>query len=102
MREIRLLVCYPPRPPGFLREGCTPHCQTATAAPRIRRNRIDTIISTPASGSFFAVGTHSVQVVVSDTSGNTDTCYFNITVNETEDPVAICPADTTVGTDPGL
>lgn len=48
---------------------------------------IDTITSVPASGSFFPVGTTSVTVTATDASGNTATCSFNVTVNDTEPPV---------------
>ena len=36
-----------------------------------------------------------------DAAGNTAQCGFNVTVNDTEDPVVTCPADITVGNDPG-
>jgi len=60
-----------------------------------------TVTSNPVSGSNFPVGLTSVEVVATDVSGNADTCYFNVTVDDTEPPVAICPADTTLDKDPG-
>ena len=62
---------------------------------------VDTILSNPPSGSFFLVGTTQVEVVAIDSSGNADTCYFNITVNDNEPPLLVCPPDTTVGNDSG-
>ncbi|MCP4567453.1 MAG: HYR domain-containing protein, partial [FCB group bacterium] len=60
-----------------------------------------TVASNPASGTMFALGTTQVEVIATDGSGNADTCYFNVTVNDTEDPVATCPSDITVGNDAG-
>jgi hypothetical protein len=59
------------------------------------------VIATPDSGSAFPVGTTQVAVVATDSTGNADTCYFNVTVNDTEAPVAQCPDDTTTSNDPG-
>jgi hypothetical protein len=55
----------------------------------------------PASGSVFPVGMTSVTVTATDASGNTDTCVFTITVIDNEPPVADCPANILVDTDPG-
>ena len=55
----------------------------------------------PPSGSTFPVGTTTVTCIATDVSDNADTCTFDITVNDTEAPVATCPADITVGNDPG-
>jgi hypothetical protein len=60
-----------------------------------------TIGCTPASGTFFAVGTSVVTCIAIDASGNADTCLFNVTVNDTAYPVANCASDTTVGNEPG-
>jgi hypothetical protein len=62
---------------------------------------IDTVSATPSPGSEFAVGTTTVTVVAIDEAGLADTCYFDITVEDDVPPTAVCPADTTVGTDPG-
>jgi hypothetical protein len=59
------------------------------------------VSSSPVSGSTFPLGTTPVEVIATDASGNADTCYFNITVNESEPPVALCPDDITVDNDPG-
>jgi subtilisin-like proprotein convertase family protein len=42
---------------------------------------IDSIISIPASGSEFEIGTTTVMVIATDASGNMDTCFFDVTVN---------------------
>ena len=59
------------------------------------------ISCSPSSGSVFPVGTTTVTCIATDVSGNADTCTFDITGNDTEAPVASCPADITVGNDPG-
>ena len=41
----------------------------------------------PASGSFFPVGTTTVSCTATDASGNTATCAFTVTVNDVEPPV---------------
>jgi len=60
-----------------------------------------TVEADVASGSTFPVGTTLVTVTATDGAGNTNVCTFNVTVNDTEDPVAICPDDIIVGNDPG-
>ncbi|MBI3195054.1 MAG: HYR domain-containing protein, partial [Ignavibacteriae bacterium] len=51
------------------------------------------ISSSPASGSFFNVGTTTVTVTATDGSGNQSSCQFTVTVNDTEAPVVTCPAN---------
>lgn len=51
--------------------------------------------------SLFPIGTTTNTFVVTDANGNTDTCSFNITVDDTEDPVISCPVDITVDNDLG-
>ncbi|QIE58286.1 HYR domain-containing protein [Rasiella rasia] len=53
------------------------------------------------SGSTFPVGTTTNTFVVTDGAGNTATCSFDVTVNDTENPVITCPANITVNNDPG-
>jgi hypothetical protein len=57
-------------------------------------------VATPASGTFFAVGTTTVTNVVTDIHGNSATNTFTVTVNDTEPPVAMCPANIVQGVDP--
>src|SRR6185503_13008535 len=49
----------------------------------------------PASGSFFPVGTTTVTCSVADASGNTASCAFTITVNDTQPPTITCPPNQT-------
>ncbi|MBK9641385.1 MAG: HYR domain-containing protein [Saprospiraceae bacterium] len=55
-----------------------------------------------ASGSYFAVGTTTNTFKVTDAAGNTMTCSFTVTVNDTELPQINCPNNITVSTDAGL
>lgn len=61
-----------------------------------------TLVTTNIPGSFFPVGATVVTYTATDASGNTATCTFTVTVNDTELPVIVCPADVNVNTDPGV
>ncbi len=54
------------------------------------------------SGSTFPVGTTTNTFLVTDGSGNTASCSFTVTVIDNENPMINCPADITVGNDPGV
>jgi subtilisin-like proprotein convertase family protein len=54
---------------------------------------VGTPMCSPASGSFFPVGTTTVTCTVSDASGNTAMCTFTVTVNDTQPPTITCPAN---------
>jgi CSLREA domain-containing protein len=58
-----------------------------------------TSAASPASGSFFNVGTTQVTVTATDGGGNTDQCTFNVVINDNEDPTVSCPSDITVSVD---
>jgi len=51
------------------------------------------------SGSNFPLGTTTNTFQVTDAAGNTATCSFNVTVNDAENPVALCQ-DITIQLDP--
>jgi HYR domain/Secretion system C-terminal sorting domain len=59
-----------------------------------------TVVSTPASGSFFPIGTTTVTATATDAAGNTSTCTFTVTVNDTQAPSITCPANITVNNTP--
>jgi hypothetical protein len=63
------------------------------------------LISGPASGAVFPLGTTTVTYRATDASGNTADCSFTVTVTEnadTEDPViSDCPANISVSNDAG-
>lgn len=60
-----------------------------------------TLVSGLASGSEFPVGTTTNVYRVTDASGNSTTCSFTVTVNDTQVPVANCPSPIVSGTDAG-
>ncbi|MFM2385944.1 MAG: hypothetical protein RL660_701, partial [Bacteroidota bacterium] len=49
-----------------------------------------------ASGTTFNVGTSTVTYTVADVNGNSSTCAFTVTVNDTTKPVILCSADTLI------
>ncbi len=53
------------------------------------------------AGSFFPVGVTTEEYTVTDASGNTASCSFTVTVNDSEDPTISCPTDIAVDVDPG-
>lgn len=55
-----------------------------------------------ASGSAFPIGITTNTFQITDAAGNTSTCSFNVTVNDTESPEITCPGNITLSNDPGL
>jgi uncharacterized repeat protein (TIGR01451 family) len=51
-----------------------------------------TVICNPPSGSAFPKGTTTVNCTATDTAGNTASCSFTVTVNDTQAPTITCPA----------
>ncbi|MEK8180737.1 HYR domain-containing protein [Flavobacterium buctense] len=54
-----------------------------------------------AQNAFFPVGTTTNTFVATDASGNTSTCSFTVTVNDTQPPVITCPTNIVVNNTPG-
>ena len=52
--------------------------------------RVTNVVSTPPSGSTFAVGTNAVSYVVRDGQGGTDVFNFNVIITDTQPPIALC------------
>jgi hypothetical protein len=48
---------------------------------------VPTVVSSPASGSVFPVGTTTVVATATDAAGNTQSCSFTVTVKDAEAPV---------------
>ncbi len=55
-----------------------------------------------ASGATFPVGTTTNTFLVTDASGNTNTCSFDVIVNDTENPTITCPGNITQANDSGV
>jgi len=61
-----------------------------------------TAMSSHMSGAQFSVTTTTVTYTAMDAAGNTSTCSFDVTINDTELPVIVtCPSDVTAGADAG-
>ena len=59
-------------------------------------------LSGPMPGDSIGIGFFTVQYLALDDAGNTDTCEFVIHVQDTQDPLILCPSnDVVVGTDDG-
>jgi hypothetical protein len=56
------------------------------------------LVSGIASGGTFPVGTTTNVYQATDAAGNTSTCSFTVTVNDTQAPVITCPANITQAT----
>lgn len=53
------------------------------------------------SGAAFPLGVTTETYVVTDASGNTESCSFTVRVNDDDDPKITCPGDLVVNSDPG-
>ncbi|XP_072175620.1 hyalin-like [Diadema setosum] len=70
--------------------------------PVVSDNDVYTVTSDYSSGSVFYVGSTLVTYMAVDSSGNTETCTFTITVEDKTEPVVSgCPSNITVMTDAG-
>jgi uncharacterized repeat protein (TIGR01451 family) len=61
-----------------------------------------TVACNPPTGSTFAVGDTVVTCSATDTAGNTSSCAFTVTVNDTQAPVITCPGNIVQETDENL
>ncbi|MFZ1453206.1 MAG: PA domain-containing protein [Ferruginibacter sp.] len=61
-----------------------------------------TITYSKNPGTQFNIGTTTVTVTAADSCGNTITCSFTVTVNDSQNPVISCPASAVRYTNPGL
>ena len=63
---------------------------------------ITSLLAGQASGTIFPIGTTTVDYEVVDVSGNTASCSFDVTINDTQNPVIVCPANITQSNDLGV
>src|ERR1039458_7912606 len=59
------------------------------------------VVSVPASGSAFPVGTTTVISTANDGNGDTNQCSFTVTVVDNQPPAITCPGNITVNAAPG-
>lgn len=60
-----------------------------------------TVACSPPSGSTFAKGTTTVTCTATDSSDNTATCSFSVTIRDAQPPQITCPGNLVVDPDPG-
>jgi hypothetical protein len=60
-----------------------------------------TVACNPPSGFHFPLGQTTVTCTATDTSGNTASCAFKVTVKDTEPPTITCPPSLLLPQDPG-
>jgi hypothetical protein len=77
----------------YVTPTATDNCTTAIVA---------IVSSSLNSGSVFSKGVSTVVWKATDTAGNTQTCAFTVTVNDTQKPTITCPANKTQSTSPNL
>ena len=63
---------------------------------------VASITSDSNSGDTFQLGTTTVTYTITDPSGNSTECSFDVTVEDNENPNITCPADITVDTELGV
>ncbi|PKP49488.1 MAG: hypothetical protein CVT94_04800, partial [Bacteroidetes bacterium HGW-Bacteroidetes-11] len=66
------------------------------------RTITNTYTQTDNASAIYPVGTTIVWWTVVDMSGNSSSCFMNVTVIDNEAPVIICPESIVVNTDPGV
>jgi len=79
--------------------GAVVSFETPTATDNSGQEVTVTQTAGPASGEVFPVGTTIVTFTATDAAGNSASCSFEVTVNDTEDPTFGSVADINVNTD---
>src|SRR5690606_10759635 len=59
------------------------------------------VTSSHNPGDTFPIGVTTVTYTITDAAGLTNSCSFNVTVNDTENPTIACPGNITVSNDAG-
>ena len=59
------------------------------------------VVGGTANTQFFEVGETTIRYILTDGSGNIDSCEFKVTVLDVQDPVVTCPADIFINLGPG-
>lgn len=82
-------------PANVMKDADPNQCSSAVTypAPTVSDNcpNVGAPVCSPASGSTFPVGTTTVTCSVSDSSNNTASCSFTVTVRDTQPPTITCP-----------
>lgn len=88
-------------PPNIVRDAAPNVCCTSVtyAIPTPADNCPGSTVivqSGLVSGSLFFTGVNTVVLRATDAAGNTTTCAFTVTINDTQSPILVCPPNTTV------
>ncbi|MCX7549228.1 HYR domain-containing protein, partial [Xanthomarina sp. F2636L] len=59
------------------------------------------VTSSHNPGDTFPIGVTTVTYTITDAAGLTNSCSFDVTVNDTEAPTIVCPGDITISNDAG-
>jgi PKD repeat protein len=62
---------------------------------------VNSFTTTHSPGATFPLGTTTVIYTATDDAGNSTTCTFTVTVNDTQAPTLICPSNITANNNPG-
>src|SRR5262249_1805536 len=91
-------------PANITRANDTNQCSAVISytAPSVSDNcpGVETPVCAPPSGSTFQKGVTTVSCNVSDASGNSASCSFTVTVNDTQPPVVAPPSNIVKGNAP--
>jgi photosystem II stability/assembly factor-like uncharacterized protein len=89
-------ACVITCPDNITQSNTTGQCGAVVTYPTISYvGNCGTVTASPASGSFFPVGTTTVVVKGTRLDGTFDSCSFTVTINDTERPVVTCNVSTT-------
>jgi hypothetical protein len=91
-------------PPSIARSNAPNQCGTTATypSPQVTDNQPGaTAVCSPASGAFFPVGVNTVTCTATDAGGNHASCSFTVTVEDTQSPTIVCPANLTVSNTAG-
>ena len=90
-------------PTNITQNALNGNCNTlVTFSVTATDNCTASVVSSPASGSTFNVGTTTVTSTATDGNGNTATCSFTVNVVDNQSPVITCPSNIILNNDAGL
>ncbi|MEM7392453.1 MAG: LamG-like jellyroll fold domain-containing protein, partial [Verrucomicrobiota bacterium] len=100
--EAPMITC----PTNIVTTNDIGQCEAAVSFSASATDNCDTnvdLVCNFTNNHLFPVGTSVVNCVATDDAGNTNTCMFNVVVNDTEPPMITCPTNTiTTTNDPGV
>jgi hypothetical protein len=101
-RTLPTLTCPPNKVQSTDPDQCQANVTYANATATDNCPNVGTASCSPASGTHFPKGLTTVTCAATDASGNSGSCSFTVTINDTQAPSITCPANITKGTDANL